>query len=57
MKPLRIFISSVQKAFSTERCTVGCARNRLVIAWTTEAIVPYIAPDSPLATSLFKVKP
>ena len=40
----------------TTRAT-ALARNRLVIALATEIIVPYIAPDSPLAAPFSKVKP
>lgn len=40
----------------TTRAT-ALARNRLVIALATEIVVPYIAPDSPLAASLPKVNP
>lgn len=40
----------------TTRAT-SLARNRLVIALATEIVVPYIAPDSPLAALLSEVKP
>lgn len=43
-------------ATRTTRAT-SLARNRLVIALATEIVVPYIAPDSPLAALLPKVNP